>query len=196
VLLACAVVAVWFAGRDWHADTRTSRVGNQPTSDGLQQGKALPPVVHTPAPQRDSFAILRSPAEGLPATTTKLLRQSRFGMNWALAHRLSASVPGAFWAVPGNGFLCIVQQLDTHSVAQTCATTAQALAHGVVSVAIDAVPADGPTTPRRLIVGIAPDRARIASIRTGGSVVRAPISGNVFVVRDTADDPPDSVSLL
>jgi hypothetical protein len=44
-------------------------------------------------------------------------------------------------------------------------------------------------------VGIAPDRVRSALVLTAGSVTTTPVSENIFVLRDSATEPPDSATL-
>ena len=168
--------------------TRSTGFGASPTS-------SLAVISHVQPRQSVNFSLLRTPPEGLSAWTKRILRKPTFGMNWALAHRLPVAVPGDFWAIPGNGFLCIVAQPDIHTTTRSCATTDDALAHGVAAVLIRAAPTSGNTPDNRLIVGVAPDRARNALVQTAGWVTTVPVLDNVFMLRDSATDPPDSMTL-
>ncbi len=117
-----------------------------------------------------------------------------FGVNWALAQRVPASVSGHYWVVPGNGYLCAVWQQDRSSASTVCETTQQARRHGLVAISIQELRG---RPPQRLIVGIAPHGIRRVRIETGGSeAVLAIDRHGVFTLHDSMTAPPDSVTLL
>lgn len=146
--------------------------------------------------QAARFALLRTPPEGLPARIRRILRAPSAGMSWALARRIRVELPGAYWLVPANGRMCIVDRgsLGNPAVETTCVRTDRALAEGVATVTL-ARPHAGAPRPARLIVGVAPDGAREAAVRTRGTVARVPVVDGVFVLRDETLAPPDSLSL-
>lgn len=139
------------------------------------------------------FALLRTRPEGLPARTRRILHAPIAGTNWGLAQRVPVALPGAYWLVPGNGYLCIVGQADLASpgVGTTCARTEQAVEHGVATVTLAPPSAAVRIAKPRLVVGVAPDGAREVLVHTRGVVVTAPIVESAFVLRDAATAPPD-----
>lgn len=155
------------------------------------------PVITRAEPrQRARFELLRTPPEGLPARVRHILGAPVMGMNWTLAQRLPVNLSGAYWLVPGNGHLCIVDQgsLGNPAVGTTCARTARALARGIASITIARPNASAHTVQSRLIVGVAPDGAREVQVHTRGTVVTTSVAGTIFVVRDTLAAPPDRLS--
>jgi hypothetical protein len=164
---------------------------------GVQASAPAPAVASRPEPrQLANFALLRTRPEGLPASVREILRTPMLGMRWALAQRMPVDVPGDYWLVPGAGHLCIVNQTPAGpGVGAVCATTAQVLGHGMATVAIPRRADLTPTGASRLIVGIAPDRARQVYVHTRHHVAAAPVVDGLFVRRDAATIPPDSLSL-
>jgi hypothetical protein len=185
--------------------------GSSTTSDQPRDGTAAPPADAAAAPadlrrrpvitradprQRANFALLRTRPEGLPARVRRLLKAPIVGMNWSLAQRIPVNLAGAYWLVPGNGHLCIVDQgsLGNPAAGTSCARTADALAQGIASITVTR-PHDGVYAEEaRLIVGVAPDGADEVRIRTRDAVARAPVAGSTFVLRDALVAPPDKIS--
>jgi hypothetical protein len=168
------------------------------TEPGDVQAEAPAPAV-TPRPEPQqlvNFALLRTRPEGLPASVREILRKPTLGMRWALAQRMPVDVPGDYWLVPGAGHLCIVNQTPASpGVGVVCAATGQVLGHGMATVAIPRRADLTPTGAPRLIVGVAPDRARRVYVHTRRSVAAAPVVDGLFVRRDAATVPPDFLSL-
>lgn len=153
----------------------------------------LPRLEHR---QLANFALFRTRPEGLPADVRRTLWRPVVGMNWELAQRMPIQAPGAYWLVPGTGYLCIVNQTPgTLAVGTVCAKTTQALDHGVATVAIPRRTTITPTGTSRLIVGVAPDRAREIYVHTRREVVSVPVVDGLFVRRDAVTAPPDFLSL-
>jgi hypothetical protein len=154
----------------------------------------IPVVRHVQARQIDAFPLLRTPAEGLPIATQRILRRPAFGINWNLARRIPTKLSGSYWLVPGDGYLCVVSQGVMHGpgVGTTCAQTAEAIAHGIADISITL-----PGTPHRarLIVGVAPVGTRQVLVRTEGKLSVAMVHHGVFVLRDLLLLPPDTVTL-
>jgi hypothetical protein len=101
-------------------------------------------------------------------------------------------VPGDYWLVPGAGHLCIINQTPASpGVGAVCATTAHVVGHGMATVAIPRSSDLTPTGASRLIVGIAPDRARRVSVHTRHRVATVPVVDGLFVRRDATMVPPD-----
>lgn len=142
------------------------------------------------------FAVLRTPAEPLPPDVRAVVRAPVDGLDWGLAQRIDVSVPGSYWLLPGDGIACIVAQPGARipGVGATCAPTPIAVEHGVATVLFP--PSDAATGGRsRLVVGVAPDGARVAEIRTGATVERVPVGAGVFVLRDGSQQPPDGIAM-
>jgi hypothetical protein len=147
--------------------------------------------------QLANFALLRTPPEGLPAGTQRILRAPIFGVNWKLAQRIPVTLPGAYWVVPGNRYLCVIslKSMGSPGAGTTCAQTSQALEHGIADITI-ARGSPGSRIPHgRLIVGVAPDGVREVLVHTHGSVATVPVVDDVFALRDSATSPPDFSTL-
>lgn len=141
-----------------------------------------------------NFALLRTQPEGLPARVQRVLRAPTFGLNWKLAQRIPVALPGAYWLVPGNGYLCVVAR-ESLGVGTTCAPSSEALQHGIASITITPFRPTRGVRPSRLIVGAAPDGTREVLVHTHGAVETAPVVNEVFVSRDSVDAPPDFLAL-
>jgi hypothetical protein len=155
---------------------------------------ATPIIRHVEHRQLAAFPLLRAPSEGLPIATQRILRKHAFGINWNLARRIPTKLEGSYWLVPGNGYLCVISQGVMHGrgVGTTCAQTAEAVAHGIADISIAL-----PGTPHRarLIVGVAPTRAREVLVHTQGKVSVAAVHQGVFVLRDSILSSPDTMAL-
>ncbi len=146
--------------------------------------------------QRHNFALLRTPPEGLPARVRRLVSGSPAAMNPALAQRIPVTVPGSYWLVPGIGQLCVVSEVPwTPGIATICTRTQNAIKHGTGTITFIPAKQAPAGMPRRLLVGIAPDGARTALIRTKSSVAAVPVVNGVFVLRDSLRGPSDSIEL-
>lgn len=149
--------------------------------------------------QATRFALLRTPPEGLPRRTQRILRAPIVGMSWRLAQRIPVALPGAYWLVPGNRHLCVVSQQDEDvaGVGTNCATTADALSHGVASITVSppGTATRAPTAGARLIVGVVPDGIRKAHVDTRDTSATLPVVDGVFVLRDGVAAPPDVITL-
>lgn len=153
------------------------------------------PVISNAQPrQLAAFALLRTPPEGLPTATQRILRRPIFGINWKLAQRIPVKSEGTYWLAPGDGHLCVISQgvMGGPGVGTTCATTSQAIAHGIADTSITL---PGAAHRTRLIVGMAPDGAREALVHTHGAIAATPVHDEVFVLRDPTLAPPDVISL-
>lgn len=187
----------------------TSLTSDTRRPDGAQSSSQASPAPRKPSPdepyayrviarvehrQLAHFALLRRRPEGLPARTQRILRTPTFGLSWKLAQRIPVTLPGAYWLVPGDGYLCVVAQ-ESMGVGTTCAPTAEAVQHGIASITITPLrPAPG-IRPSRLIVGVAPDGAREVLVHTHGAVATVPVVDEVFVLRDSVAAPPDFFAL-
>jgi hypothetical protein len=146
--------------------------------------------------QVHAFSLFKDRPNGLPFGLTAEIGKPFHGLNLSLAQRLSVSTPGHFWAVPGNGYVCIFAQLDIRSLSVSCVTTHQALTHGVAAVLIHAGSRRWKVHANRLIVGIAPDWSRDIHVSTpGGPSPTVPVKGNTFAVRDSGTAPPEHLTL-
>jgi hypothetical protein len=147
--------------------------------------------------QSAHFALLRTPPEGLPASIRRVLRAPTLGMNWRLAQRIPVVLPGSYWIVPGDRYLCIVARADPASpgVGTTCARTAQAIEHGIAAVTIAPARPAARVAPSRLIVGVTPDGTRTVLVHTHEAVAKVPVVDTVFVRHDSIAAPPDLLTL-
>jgi hypothetical protein len=165
----------------------------QPRQDA-EDPYATPVISRAQSRQLAAFALLRTPPEGLPAATQRILRRPVFGIDWKLAQRIPAKSKGAYWLIPGDGHLCVISQGVMHGpgVGTTCATTSRAVAHGIADISITL---PGAAHRVRVIVGVAPDGASEALVHTRGAIAAAPVHGEVFVLRDSTLAPPDTIAL-
>jgi hypothetical protein len=124
------------------------------------------------------------------------MRKPAFGMNWSLAQKLPIPADGRFWLVPANGFLCLAIEKGPNSGNQVCSETKEVLAHGLFLAFLAAHPKELVYGARRFIVGVVPDHARKVVIDTKGSKVTAPVSGGVFVRRDSSSASPNRLILV
>jgi hypothetical protein len=138
--------------------------------------------------QLGRFESLRGPAERLPADVRDII-QAKPGIDANLAHRLPVRGRAPFWVVPGNGFLCILIEQEVHSVSSVCATTSEALMHGVSITLLN------PRGHGRTVVGIAPDGPREAVLQGNGITNATKIDHGVFVHRDSLSVPVNQVLL-
>jgi len=186
LLAACLGVFTWLAVE---AEDRPEHRGGSHAGHRHQHSRserhAIRMVRHAHEQQISHFALLRTKAEGLPPTMTDILAQPAYGMNPALAQRMPTAAK-ASWVVPANGYLCIVGREPGSIVNVTCARNRRAVARGLASVSLYTAS----RSRRRLIVGVAPDRARAMRVRTGGSVAIVPVTEGTFVLRDRLTRPP------
>jgi hypothetical protein len=136
------------------------------------------------------FALLRGPAEGLPASIKRRYRSPMPGIDLSLAQRVPVSVPGKYWLTPGRKDVCMVATSPgTPVIGTVCATVAQALRHGIANTSLDRA------TGRRTIVGVVPDGTRSVVVKSRGSSEPVPVRDDQFVLRDRVDEPPNLVVL-
>ncbi len=146
--------------------------------------------------QRHNFALLRTAPEGLPASVRSRIAPTDAAMNPALAQRIPVTVPGSYWLIPGIGYLCVVSEVPwTVGIAAICARTQTVIRHGTGTITFVPAGQAPARTPTRLLIGVAPDDARTALVRTGRSVASVPVVDGVFVLRDSMRRPSDSIEL-
>jgi hypothetical protein len=174
--------------------TRTSGASTGPASaiPASAPSVAQGPVGSVERGQLAHFALLRGRPERLPAAVRDVWRPPISGLNWKRAQRLPLLVPGAYWLVPGSRYLCIVSEVPaTPGVGSICTPSAIAFRHAIASISI----ARAGRGFRRLIIGVAPDGTRQVVFHTQGAVATAPVADGLFVLRDAAARPSDSVTL-
>jgi hypothetical protein len=177
------------------ADVRPA-AAHPPPAPADQAPPASPVLPRLERRQFANFALFRTRPEGLPASVRRILGTPIAGMNWGLAQRMPVPAPGSYWLVPGAGYLCIVDRTPASAgIGTVCATTGQALTRGLATIAIPRRTAITPGGTSRLIVGVAPDRARDVDVHTRHVVVSAPVVNGLFVRRDAVAAPPDFLSL-
>ncbi len=144
--------------------------------------------------QTESFALLRTQPERPPVATQQLLNGNRFGVNWDLAQRIPIAFPGAYWLVPGDGYLCIASQIPTMPGAGlACNETWRARREGLATISFSR--ARGTARSVREMVGVTRDEARSIRVHTGSTVESVPVVGGVFALRDSAATPPDRLDV-
>jgi hypothetical protein len=167
------------------------------TLPGLSNPGAIPVIHRADHLQRSHFALMRGKAEGLPFRLARSLPSGGgIGANWTLAQRLPTNNPQV-WAVPGRGYLCLVDRSARGTIGQSCTRTRQALK---LATYIATVPvAHGKKAPsgKRVIIGLAPDGVREVRIHmTGSPPQSAHVAQNVFVVRDKRTTAPAFVEFV
>jgi hypothetical protein len=160
----------------------------------IDEPTSIPVISRVQIRQAKAFSILRSPPEGLPKHITHLLRQPIFGINWMLAQHIPTAARGTYWAIPGNGYLCIVSQQEHQPSASTvCETNQYAIHHGLVATSVWEI--KGKDTERR-IVGLVPDGTPWVQVITHGSARKLIVNRHdVFVMGDFLPYPPSLITL-
>lgn len=138
----------------------------------------------------DSFALLRTPPDGVPPRVRQALSDPIPGMSWSLARRVPVSATSTYWLVPGVEDLCVVATTPkSPTIGTVCASAGEALRHGIANTSLD------PTSGRRIIVGVVPRGTRTVLIRSGSLTTSARVRSGHFVLRDLVASPPDRVTL-
>lgn len=155
---------------------------------------SIPIISRVQSRQAKAFSILRSPPEGLPRRITRLLRQPIFGINWMLAQHIPTPGHGTYWAIPGNGYLCIVSQQENQPSASTlCETNQYAMHHGLVATSVWESKGK---EPERRMVGLVPDGTPWVQVITHGSARKLVVNRHdVFVMGDSLPYPPSLITL-
>jgi hypothetical protein len=198
-----AVIAGSFLFWHLHPEGRISDDSDSGPRAGQEHGLStsqslsIAIVKHTDPRQVGNFSILRTPPEGLPLRMIRTMHGIHsFGMNWALAQRVpKTNFHGSqLWIVPGNNYLCMLLRKAAERLRVSCATTGMVLIHGLTAITLSVSRQRSRLRHRRVIVGIAPDRAHRVLIPTGGGLTAIPLmSHHSFVWRDSATAAPDSV---
>jgi hypothetical protein len=135
-----------------------------------------------------NFALLRTPADGVPPTVRRVLRIP--GMRWNLARLIPVSLPGTYWLVPGSADLCVVAMAPrSPAVGAGCGSVGQALRHGIASISLN------PSSGRRLTVGVAPKGTRTVLLQGGTSTTAVRVHHGIFELRDSASSPIEELTL-
>lgn len=168
--------------------------GGRPTR--ATAASSTPPTEHAlvrvQRDQRRAFALLRTPPEPPPASFRRYARPPVPGASLRLAQRLPVVLPGAYWLVPADGYLCIVSERATDRAAlNVCTSTARALRHGIALTTVSS----SAGASSRLIVGVAPDGAAQVSIHTGHHTSTASVEQSIFVARDMLAEPVSHIDV-
>lgn len=137
--------------------------------------------------QLRAFSVLRTPPEWpIPEKRQAMERAvegEHFGLMFQFAQEVSTHAGVNAWIVPGNGFVCVMRASKDLPIAAGCNTTAETLKHGMSVVATDP-PLRGHKDKRYLLLGIAPDGAKSATVKIeGGGRVTVPVINNVYAYR-------------
>jgi len=162
-------------------------------SSGINDPQAVRVIARVEPQQLANFALLRTPPEGLPMTVRHLLGDPVFGSNWDFAQRIPAPTSGAYWLLPGNGYMCVVSDgsMGSNTIGTTCARTSKARQHGIAAITVARAVPGSRVKAGRLIVGLAPDGADRVDVHTRGSTETVPVRDEVFVLHDLTAAPPD-----
>jgi hypothetical protein len=196
-------LAIWWIARNStpeQTDQHLQSVSEFHSSRNSSQKQSSPSVIrHLEDRQRASFAVFRTPPEPLPWSMRQAMRRPIYGINWDLAQRLPIRDPARAWAVPGAGYICILS-LQVHrgrgAVGAACASTEAALDHGLAMTLLSDRGSGASQRSYRVILGIAPDRARGVVADGSGSTVRIAVVSGIFIRRDTVPYPPDRFRLV
>lgn len=164
-----------------------------PGASNINNPQGVGVVARVEDRQRANFALLRTPPEGLPTAVRRVLRNPVFGSNWNLAQRIPATASGAYWLLPGNGYMCVIsdESMGSNTINTTCARALQARRHGIAAVTVTRAVPGSHLEAARLIVGLAPDGAHQVVVHTRGFTETVPVHDEVFVLRDSIVAPPD-----
>lgn len=192
-------ILVWWtskpSGQSEHSRSLVSQTKSLNTKSLSADPSSAPVIRHPQGSQRANFALFRTRPEGLPRSVRQVLRQPRYGLNWALAQKLPVNTLAEIWAVPGNGFICLISQQKEQVVGATCSTTKEVLSYGLATTFLNEA-STGVIRTMRVIVGMAPDRTREVIAHTRQSTVRIPVVGGVFMRRDEGAEPPGQLTLV
>jgi hypothetical protein len=169
--------------------------GGRDRSGGRAKGSRPPrPISHVEHRLLAHFSILKGPPEEVPVSLRQALRHPVFGINLEFARRIPAEVADStFWILPGNAHICVVSEVNpTRVVTTVCESTPRSIAHGIAVVSISP---SAPSNRTRTILGVAPDGAQQALIRTNGATSTAPIHNELFILEDSTPKPPEQISL-
>jgi hypothetical protein len=186
----------------FHRQSNRARATTHATQDPLRRGSHrrrpnIPTAISYPQPlQLKNFSAFRTRPEGVPKAIRAAFRVPLHQINWTLAQRLRTPFHIRFWIAPANHFLCLVAKTPGASPASFCAPTNYVLGHGLPATFLRAHGRPWPTKGSRLIVGIAPDKARRVLIQTRNAATLVPVAPDgVFILQDSLNAPPDGTRL-
>jgi hypothetical protein len=197
------ILGLWWSSRNSASEQTVQQA--RPSSEAHSPRKPsrsrspLFVIRHLGDRQRASFAVFRTSPEPLPWSMRRAMSRPIYGINWDLAQRLPISVPAHAWAVPGDGYICILSlqvRRGRGAVGATCDSTEGALDHGLGTTLLSEQGTGVLHKSHRVIVGIAPDRAREVVASGSGATVRIAVVSGVFIRRDSAAYPPDRFRLV
>jgi hypothetical protein len=149
----------------------------------------------TPSPSterllRAHFSLFRTLPESLPGGVRRILEQQHVALRTDLAQRLPIRDLQRYWVVPGNHKLCILAGINSYSFGTVCTPALHLLERGVAITFLSRKVDGG-----RKIVGIAPDSARQAVLRSRHRIDFAEVHNNLFTHRDRARIAVDRIIL-
>jgi hypothetical protein len=197
LVLAClAAIVLWQASDGDDGESESTASPSPRSRSDASSTPPIPPTIKRPEPlQARSFALLRTPPEGLPAKIARALPSRTHGENFRLAQRIPAPAPPGFWLVPGHDTLCIVSPQEGPP-GINCTTTEHAL--GYATGAVVFLGAGGPrgTPKRRVFVGVSPDPTRRIRVDTVDASATVPVTAGVYALRDRVIGSPDKLTPL
>lgn len=161
--------------------------GRQPSEQGPT--KSLDQVGAT-----TRFPIFATPSEALPPEVRNTIGNRLAAMRWMKAPKNPGLQDPGVWVVPGDGRLCIIEHQPSQAVALSCTTMHDAERRGLATAMVRESEFGIPGL--RVVVGVVPDGVQQVAVYTRGTIVRTPVVGGVFDLRDHAENPPDRLSLI
>lgn len=158
--------------------------------------KSVPVIRHLSYSQQASFSVFNTPPEDLPQTVRQAIGHPIYGINWRLAQSLPIKTPARVWAVPGNGYICLLSLQENRAVGVSCGRTKMVQSSGLSTTFLSERGASMFRTSRRVIVGIAPSRTGDVIAQGSESSARIPVVDGTFIWRDNVPDPPENLRLV
>lgn len=193
-------VMVWALSSFSSTSVQTVRRSDLSTKTGprfMGRDPSTIPILKRLQEDQKRFTVFRTPSEGLPGLVRRVIAKPIYGMNWRLAQRLSKSTPVDIWAIPGNEYVCLLSLQKSSALGLTCDSTKGALTHGLATTLMSRRGIGNKSRQnQRLIVGIAPDRARDVVIHTHESELKLPVVHGVFMHSDDGSRAPSQITLI
>jgi hypothetical protein len=197
ILLLVCLGACGTVGKNHASDDGLTSSSPREASSSFSGPQAVRVVAEVEHQQLANFALLRTPPEGLPSAVQHVLKEPVFGSDWGLAQRIPAKASGAYWLLPGNGYMCVVSEgsMGSPTIGTTCARASQARHHGIAAVTVRRAIPGSHIAASRLIVGLAPDGTHQVVVHTRGYTETIPVHDEIFELHDSIVAPPDFLVL-
>lgn len=158
-----------------------------------QQSAAGGKVLRQRAWQLHEYRLFRTSPEVPPLAIRDALG-SAFSPTWSAAQLVPGPKGGDYWLVPDRQRICMLADAQER-IATACAGPNVASRHGIAIVLISPRAIE-PLSPRRRIVGVAPNGITHVQLHDGSHLMTSlPVSRNgIFEVTDSGTNPPKSIT--